>query len=218
MFKRANLQLTYDVSNEEKKSAEKALLIFDECTKNLNISKIYLNKMKNPFKGDSQDVNNASINPNQMKKQRAALWRFRDKAIENFNEFKVSSFKAVNSLSPFSSDTQTIEDSRAFMNSIDELENVVNEFADLFSDLENAELSKQLVEKIEQIQPKCDAIEDMVNSQIKDHIQKNIQGDDWLNRTSNTFKLEVESKLPKILQLNNQRQEALNDIVKEKKK
>lgn len=212
MFKRYALQLSYDVSNEEKKSAEKALLTFDECTKNLNIAKVYLDKMENPFKED------ANIKPEQMQEQRAALWRFRDKAIENFNEFKISSFKAVNSLNPFYSDTQTIEDSRAFMNSIDELETIVNEFADLFSDLENAELAKKIVEKIEQIQPKCDAIEDMVKSQIKDHIQKNIQGDDWLNRTSNTFKLEVESKLPKILQLNNQRQEALNDIVKEKKK
>lgn len=211
MFKKANLQMSYDVSNEEIEQAKKAILTFDECNKNLNIASMYLDKMKNPFKEDP------NITPEQMTSQRSALRRFRDEAIENFNKFKISSFKAVNSLNPFSSDTQTIEDSRAFMNSIDELESMVNEFADLFNNLEDAELPKKIVGCIEKIQPKCDAIKEMVDNQIKDHIQVNIQGDDWLNRTSNKFKLEVETKLPKILQLNNQRQEALNDIIKEKK-
>lgn len=211
MIKKAySVQMSYDVSDVEKNMAEKALLYFNFASKKLKLAYDHLNIMKTPFK------DGANVNSNEIIGARAAIRRFRDKAIENFNNFKVESFKCVNIMQHFSSDTQSVKLMKSFISSIDDLEVNVNKFSGLFSDLESKDFTKNVVSLIETIQKQCDSIEDLIDDRIKKHIQTNILATSWVNSVSNDLQVKIEQKTPLMLELFDKRQDQLNDIIKER--
>lgn len=211
MIKRAYaVQMTYEVSDAEKVQAEKAMLFFSHSTKLLSMASEHLNIMKTPFK------NNPEMSGEDVLKARAAIRRFRDKSIENFNEFKKTAFQCVNIMKDFSSDTQTLKLMKSFISSIDDLETKVNEFSDLFIDLESKDFSTKIVEAIEDVQKECDAIEEIIEERIKNHIQSNILATSWVDSVSSDLQMQVQEKTPLILDLFNKRQEQLNSIIKER--
>lgn len=202
--------MTYKVSDDEKVQAEKAILYFNHASKMLDLAQEHLNIMKTPFK-DKPDINSDEI-----MQTRAALRRFRDKTVDNFNEFKYTAFKCVNIMQTFASDTQTVKLMKSFISAIDDLEVKVNDFIELFSDLEAKDFPKNIVASIEDIQSKCDMVEEIINERIKDHIQNDILASSWVDTVSNELQLRIEQKTPLILDLFNKRQDELNDIIKEK--
>src|SRR6266404_4631484 len=103
-----SIQMSYSVSDQEKFQAEKALMCFDHSVKSLKMASDHLNIMKTPFK------DNQEISPDELMKARSALRRFRDKAVENFNDFKNIAFKCVQLMQPFTSDTQIVKLIKSF--------------------------------------------------------------------------------------------------------
>lgn len=202
--------MSYDVSDGERSRAEKALLYFKAAEKYLVQAADHLNIMKTPFK-DNEDMT-----PEDVVKARAVIRRFRDKAIDNFDNFKKVAFDCVNLMQTFSSDTQTLKLMKSFISSVDDLENSVNQFADLFNDLQSKEFVKDVVAAIEGIQKQCDDIEKIVDERIKSHIQTNILAKSWVDSISNDLQMKIEKKTPLIVDLYNQRQEQLNDAVEER--
>jgi len=203
-------QLTYDVPDIEKHQAEQALLSFNGTSKLLMQASDYLNTMKTPFK------DNPDMSPEDITKARAAIRRFRDKAIENFDEFKAASFNCVNAMQAFSADTQTLKLMKSFISSIDDLEAGVNEFADLFNDLEAKDFSKNVVSAIEDIQSKCEEVDEIIDERIKTHIQTNILATSWVDSVSDKLQMKIEQKTPLVVDLFNKRQEQLQDSIEQK--
>ena len=211
MIKKAYaVQMSYEVSDTEKVAAEKALLSFNFALKKLILASEHLNIMKTPFK------DNPEMDPKEIMKARAAIRRFRDKAIENFNNFKHAAFKCVNTMQEFSSDTQSVKLMKSFISSIDDLELNVNDFADTFSDLESKDFAKNVISSIEAIQKQCDDIEEIIDERIKNHIQTNILATSWVDSVSNELQMQIEQKTPLILELFDKRQDQLNDMIKER--
>lgn len=207
MIKKAyTLSMTYSVSDEEKNQANRALSCFEASRKLLNTASNYLNTMKTPFK------DNPDIDPKDIYKERASMRKFRDIAIDNFNEFKKSAFKCVSLMQMFSSDTQSVKLMKSFISSIDDLEDNVNDFANLFKDLEAKDFQTNIVKYVEDIQSKCEDIEENIDDRIKKHIQTNILGINWIDSVGDDMKLKIEKKLPLTVELYNQRQQQLNDL------
>lgn len=202
--------MSYNITDAEKMQAERALVCFNHAVKLLDQSADYLDIMKTPFK------DNPDMNPDEVMKARGAIRRFRDKAIENFNSFKVGAFKCVNIMQEFSSDTQTVKIMKAFISAIDDLEYNVNKFADLFSDLEDKEFPSNVVKSIENIQKQCQDLDEMIDDRIKSNIQSNILATSWVDSVSNEMQMKIEKKTPLILDLYNKRQDQLNESVKER--
>jgi hypothetical protein len=213
MIKKAySVQMTYDVSNGEKRQAEKALLCFSQALKRLNVASEYLNIMKTPFE------NNQDMKPDEIMKHRAAIRRFRDKSVEKFNKFKTMAFTCVNTMQDFATDTQTLKLMKSFISSIDDLEIKVNKFVDIFNDLESKDFVKDIVSNITEIQTQCDEIDDSIDERIKNHIQSNILASSWVDSVSNDLQMKIEQKTPLMIDLFNKRQEQLNDTIMEKSK
>ena len=202
--------MSYDVTNAEKAQAEKALMYFGVTLKTLRQCSDYLNTMKTPFK------DNPDMTPEDVIKARAAIRRFRDKAIDNFNKFKQEAFKCVDAMQTFAADSQVVKLMKSFINTIDQLETVVNKFSDLFDDLRSKDFSKNVVTEIEAIQKVCDEVEEIIDERIKDHIQNNILATNWVDSISNDLQMKVEKKTPLILDLFNKRQDQLNNMIKER--
>jgi hypothetical protein len=211
MIKRAYMvQMTYDVSDDEKASALRALHFFDHALKLLSLASEHLDIMKTPFK------NNPEMDPKEVMTARAAIRRFRDKSVENFNEFKKASFQCVHEMQEFASDTQTLKLMKSFISSIDDLEVKVNRFVDLFNDLEAKDFPSQVISAIEGVQQQCDDIEEIIDERIKDHIQQNILASNWTDTVGKEMEMTIEPKTPLILDLFNRRQDQLNETIKER--
>lgn len=202
------VQMTYDVSDAEKSQAEKAIIAFNHSLKKLKIAEDHLNIMATPFK-DHPD-----ISPEQVFKFRVPIRKFRDKAIDNFNNFKIASFRCIVLMQKFSTDTQTAKLMRAFISGIDDLEGKVNDFAEEFSDLKSKDFPKKVVELIDGIKEKCEEIEEIVNDRLKAHIRENILSKTWVDDVSNELEHKLEKSKPLIMELFHQRQEEINNKVK----
>lgn len=141
MKKAYAIQLSYNISDNEKLAAEKALLYFSDASKKLEMANNHLNILKVPFE-ENQDITKEAL-----MEERVAIRRFRDKAIDNFNLFKLSAFKCVDIMQNFSSDTESVKMLKSFISEIDNLEEIVNDFADLFKNINSNEF-KPLILKI----------------------------------------------------------------------
>jgi len=209
MIKRAySVSMTYEISDAEKQQAEKAILCFNNAIKSLERASSHLNIMKTPFK------ENTDMTPEAIVNARAAIRRFRDKSTDNFNDFKILAFDCVNVMQMFSSDTQTIKLMKSFVSSIEDLEDKVNNFVSLFEDLDSKDFPQEVVKVIEEIQEQCTEINDIADDRIKDHIKSNILSKNWVDSVSGDLQQEIEKKTPLILDLFNQRQEQLNEGLK----
>ena len=198
------IQLSYEITNEEKSQAERALQCFKYAKKLLKVAKEHLDIMKTPF------TNHPDIDNEQVLKFRAALRRFRDKSVDNFNAFKVAAFKCISSMQMFSSDTQTIKVIKSFISSVEDLEKEVNQFVELFSDLKSKTFVKDVVSSITEIQKECEDIDDIIEERIIFHLQSNILGKNWTDSISKELQLKIEKQTPLMMDIYNQRQKQLN--------
>lgn len=204
------VQMTYDVSDEERTAAEKALLYFNHASKLLQLASEHLDIMKTPFK------NNPEMDSKDVMRARTAIRRFRDKSVENFNEFKKTAFQCVKIMQDFANDTQTLKLMKSFISTIDELEIKVNRFVDLFDDLEVKTFANDVVQNIQAIQDECEDIEEIIDERIKDHIQQNILATNWVDTVGDELQMKIEPKTPLILDLFNKRQDQLNQTIKDR--
>jgi len=196
------VSMNYAVSDEEKHVAEQALLCFNHSTNSLNKASAYLDLMLIPFK------DNPEITANELITNRVQLREFRDETLELFQTFMNLAFKCVYLMQTFSSDTQIIKQMKSFISYVDEIEILVNEYAELFSGLEAKEFVKNITETIENIKTKCDDIEELIEQRIKTYIQTNILAKTWVDNIGNKMNLKVQKRKP----LNVRLVEKLNEM------
>jgi len=209
MNKFANVNMSYDVTDEEKTKAKKALTYFNFALKKLKSCNKFLDLLKTPFK----DQNGANDNEAIMK-ARASFRKYRDKALENFNMFKKAAFNCVNSMQLFGSDTQTIKLMKSFISSVDNLEIKISDFKELFDNLQDKDFSKNIVDIIEKIQEKSEEISSIISERVIPHIKTNILASTWVDSIGDELKVKIDKKVPLLLELYNARQKELNNKMK----
>lgn len=190
-----DVKMSVEFSEQEKKIAYRAIIAFKRSAKLLTDASLYLNNMGTPFK-DATDISVEDI-----WKFRAALRRFRDKAVDNFNIFKLSAFKAVNLMSTFGTDIQVVRLIKSYVTFVEELETIVNEFVDLFNDLKNKDFVSEVNKKIKSIKDKCEDVEKLSMKRIKDHIQQHILASTWMDIISDTKQIKIDKKEPLLVEL-----------------
>lgn len=202
--------MSYDVTDAEKAQAEKAIIAFNYALKMLRSAADHLNIMYTPFK-DHPDISDQEII-----KYRAALRRFRDKSIDNFNNFKIAAFKCITLMQIFSSDTQTAKVIKSFISSVEDIEKQVNKFSELFDNLESKTFVAEITKLVEDIKKEIDQLEEIIDDRIKSHIQSNILGKTWIDSISDELQINVEKKTPLLIELNKERQKELNQLTNDK--
>lgn len=201
--KKYAIQMSYEVPSEDKDRAEKAIRAFDHLMKKLQAADEHLDLMYIPFK------ENTNITPEQTYKARAALRRYRDKVAANFNLIKRIAFRCYVLLQPFSSDTQTVKISKAFIFSMSDIEKQVNRFINLFQQLEAKDFASTVVKAIENVKKEVAQIQQIIEDRIKSHIENNILARTWVNSISDELQEKVEKKIPLSIELVNERNKAL---------
>lgn len=195
MFKKSSTELTYEISEQEKEQAKKVIKSFDKTIRSLTKATEYLNIMHDPFK------NNPSISTDQILKYRAAIRRFRDTAIDSFNEVKVDAFRCISGIQIFTSDTKISKLMKSFILSIEKLEKKVNDFAYLFIRLKSETFVQDIINSIEEIQKESEQIENSIEERIKPYIQTNIIGDVWVQSMESKLNEKIDRKKSIILEV-----------------
>ena len=101
---------------------------------------------------------------------------------------------------------------KSLISSIDDLQNKVNKFVDLFDNLESKEFIKNIVAAMEAIQKQCNSVEEIIDDRIKTHVQSNILATSWVDSISKELQVKIEKKTPLLLDLFNKRQDQLNEV------
>lgn len=203
MIKQAGT-FSINISDQEKAQAQNAIALFQRSLKFLDKAKSYLSMIETPFKNNQSD-------PDTVMKARASLRSFRDELVNRFNEFKYSCYQCVNLMVKFSSDTQLTQMMSSFTSSIDELEEVVNMFVDLFKDLKSPEFSQKIVELTGKIREKCEQIEKITNERLIKHISQNILSKSWVDEVASKNNTKLQSNIPLLLDIYNKQQDELKN-------
>lgn len=196
--------MTYQITNEEKERAEKAMRWFSHCMKLLEQCDDHLNLIYNPFK------KNTELPMDKIFERRSALRLYRDKVVENFNVFKKAAFKAFVIMQPFTSDTQTEKIMKSFVSSVEDVEVQVNRLVDLFSNLKSEDFSKGLISAIDNVKKEIAQLKQIVDERIKTHLQTNILARNWIDGVSDELQEKVEKKSPLVMQLVEDRMKMMN--------
>lgn len=200
--------MTYEVSEDEKEKAMKALRAFDYLLKLIDFCNDHLDLIYIPFK------DNQNITPEQTYAARAALRRYRDKVADNFNGLKRISFRCIVLLQPFASDTQIIKLNKAFTMSVGDIEIQVNRFIDLFSNLEAKDFSQSIVKGVEGIKKELAQLEQLIDERMKEHLQNNILAINWVDSISDELQEKIEQKIPLSVSLVEERNNKLEQLSK----
>ncbi len=195
------IQMTYDVSDKEKSDAEKALYAFNFLVKNIKNCENHLDIIYTSFKGKTNE------DPKSIYNSRAALRSYRDKVVDNFNEFKKYAFQCFTLMKPFSSDTQTIKIMKSFTMAIEDIEKQVNYFVDLFNKLDDPDLIENILKFVDSVKKEIFQFVQIVEERIINHLQRNILGRNWIDNVSKELQVGVENKIPLMVQLMKDRNE-----------
>jgi hypothetical protein len=184
------MQMSIPVSDQEKVQAKKLIVAFKNSVKTLKICTDHLKIIHDPFEA------NPTIPSTEIVDYRAALRRFRDKSVDNFNYFKYTAFQCVSLSEMFASDTQTSKFVKSFTSSIDDLEKNVNSYVDLFEDLKADTFVSSIIKKTDNIFKEAKLLEESIDDRIIPYIQTNILGTSWIDTISDDVKKKLDSDKP----------------------
>lgn len=192
------VSLTYEVSDSEKYQAEKSLGFIKSVLNLLTNAMEHLSIIYNSFKDQTVD-------PKEIVAQRALLRQYRDKTIDLFNEFKIGAFHFYRSVNQFSSDYQISKMLKGFLSSIEDLEEDVNAYVEVYNELESKDFITNLIKSIDDIKKNEKNIEDIISSRLKKYITENVLAKSWIDDVGQKLNVEVKDKTPILQEIMNQK-------------
>jgi len=200
-----SVQMTFDISDDEKHTAEEAEKCFEHLLGLVESAKKHFNVIYEPFK------QNPNVSVEETINNRVKLREYRDQIIDNFNEVKSSALKCYQLMNTFSSDTATYDLMDSFTAQMNDIETQVNRLVKLFSNLQSEEFSKNVIIAIDNVKKECAKLNQLVKDRILDHIDTNILAKNWVSETSNQLQQKVDDKVPDVIRLFQERQKAIDN-------
>jgi len=197
--------MNYQISDNEKRQASQLMRWLNYSIEKLDQCDDHLNLIYTPFKKNTQ------IPVDRIFENRFYLRQFRDKIVENFNNFKKIAFKSYVLMQHFISDTQTEKLIKSFVASVEDIEVQVNRVVDLFSNLKSDEFPQAIVTGIENIKKEIAQYKQIVDERILTHLQNNILARNWVDNISDELQEKVEKKSPLVMRLMGDRMKMLKE-------
>ena len=199
-----SVQMSFRVPDAEKRIAEKAAESFQELIGLVRLANRHLNIFYIPFK-QHQDYDTQEV-----LRYRMVLRRYRNQVKENFDKTMRQAHRCVVLMGEFSNDTQTVELMSVFVSEIDDLKKQVNRFLGLFSNIGSADFINAVLVSIESIKKQTSELKQTINDRILSHIDTNILAKSWTSAITDEYQNKVYEKLPLMVQLFRERQQAVS--------
>lgn len=199
------VQMSFDVPESEKRVAEKAVESFKELISLIKLANNHLNLIYEPFK------NLSSLDIKTLLEYRTTLRGYRDRIKENYDEILQKAHYSAILMSEFANDTAIIEMMNAFLSAQADLETQVNRLLSIFSDLSSNEFKTYLLAGIDAVRKEANQVKQLVNDRILSHIETNILAKNWVSNITDEYQRKVYQKVPLLIELYKERQEALQE-------
>jgi dGTP triphosphohydrolase len=203
-----SVQMNFDVPDSEKRVAEKAEEYFEQLLSDMIKLNEYLDIIYVPF---SKYQN---VDADMLVEHRRTFHQYRDQVKAKFRNIVKKSYKSVALMNEFSVDTATEELMDSFMGSVRELEKYIDTFVSIFSNLNSPEFRNYLISTIDSLKKQLNQIRQLITDRILDHIDSNILAKDWAKDLSDRFEEPIQERVPMVVQLFRERQQALQDLSK----
>ena len=202
-----SIQMNFPVPASEKKIAESAEESFDDFLSHLKLSIEYLNYLYNPLKKCS------NVDLDLINQYRKTFHDYQQAVKKRYDDILKKAFHSLMLMNEFASDTVTREMMKSFEAVIKELEKLVNTFLSLFETFSEVNWKSSVISSIDAIRNKANEIHQLVNDRIYEHIDSNILAKNWANELSDQIQEKIETKVPLVRQLFEERQRALKEKV-----
>jgi truncated hemoglobin YjbI len=199
------IQMSFEVPDSEKRLAEKAEERFEELLSTMKVAIEYLDLIYGPFKKHD------NLDMKLIMHYRKTFRQYRDAVKRRYDKIIKMAFKCVMLMNEFAKDFAIKEIVNSFLAMVKELEKYINIFLSIFSDLSDAEFKNKLISTIDSIRKTSNQIRQVVNDRILDHIDTNILAKNWASDFSDKYQEIVEEKIPLVMQLFRERQQALSE-------
>jgi hypothetical protein len=197
------IQMSTTVPDAEKRVAEKASESFEELNAKLKLASDHLNTLYVSFSG-VQPVDNKVILD-----QRVVLREFRDRVKKNFEDIESKTNNAAVLMGEFATDTETVEMMNSFLSQFKDLEKQVNRFLALFSNIGGDDnFMSAVLASIELIRKQSSQFRQLISDRILEHIDTNILAKKWTSNVVDDNQNKVYEKLPLLVRLYKEKNEA----------
>lgn len=203
----STIEMSFDIPESEKAEAQAAADEFKKVITSLDAAKKHLNIIYEPFKDADEE-----IPPEAVYEFRGAIFRYKEQIKENFNKMRAASFLAIMRLNFFSSDTHIMELINTFRDSVGDIESQVNVLLDILDDLKSDEFKNNIITGIDAIRKASFEVEKLIKERIQDYLDTNILAKDWVSNTGDELRTQIETRVPYITQLFQERQKALDNL------
>jgi uncharacterized protein Yka (UPF0111/DUF47 family) len=201
-------QLSFDVPDNEKVMAKKAVKAFLQVKEKIEALNTHLDIIYNPFNAH-QTISTKSIIDN-----RGALIRYKNKVRDNFNNIAKTALYCVAHMNQFSNDTHSVELMRSFVESIGDIEDQVKIFDSIFKNLKAKEFRDNVLKVVQGIKKQAAQVTKLIDERLLNHINTNILATNWKENLSQELKFQIEDKEPYIKRLYNDREKQVEDMLK----
>jgi hypothetical protein len=194
------VNLSFKISDEEKKSAKRCIDLFDKAVHHLNELNDYLDKIYNPFK------NHNKVSAKSVHRYRGAIKRYSDSIDDKTSYIKKVILLAVGELDMFSSDMKIQDILNALSDDMSDTDEQIFslretlESWDLAVDKEpgpdnndNIDYRQTVISAVELAKKEIAESINLIEDRIITHINDNILSNNWVQNVSN--ELEVEEDL-----------------------
>ena len=200
-----SIQMNFEVPQSEKQIAQKAEEYFEQLLFQLEKAVTYLDIIYVPFQ------KHENIDTDMIVDYRKTFRDYMRQVQKKFKGIFKRSYKAVALMNEFSTDTATEELMDSFMGSIRELEKYIDTFVSIFSNLSSKDFRTYLISTIDSIKRQVSQIRQLVKDRVLEHIDSNILAKDWAKNLSDKFDEPLHERVPLVVQLFRERQQALQD-------
>lgn len=207
MFNRKSyaIQMNFEVPDSEKRIAEKAQERFEDLLSKMKLATEYLDKIYDPFKR----IDN--LDTKLIVKYRKTFYDYAEQIKFKYDSIIEKSIDCVILMNEFKTDTIIEEMVNSFMSNMNNLVKYVDGLLSIFTNLNDPDFKPQLISSIDYIRKITSQIKQLVNDRIVEHISTNILAKNWASDFSDNYQKVVEEKVPLVMKLFRERQEALRE-------
>ena len=198
-----SIQMSTKVPESERRIGERAIESFEELNGKLKLASNHLNIFSESFS------NLASVDPEEVLKHRIVLRNYRDQAKKNFENVIEIAHRGTVLMGSFSSDSKSTDIMNSFLSQMKDMESQCNKFISLFASISNINFVNSLLVQIDIVKKQISEVKQLITDRIMNHIETNILAKKWTNDVVDENENKPYEKLPLIVELFRERQEAM---------
>lgn len=198
------IQMSFQVPDSERRIAEKASELFSELNAMVRMSIRHLNIIHEPFSKSKEPLDSEVII-----KYRRVFRRYRNQIKKNLYSLIKKAESCAITMAKFSSDSKITEMMNSFLGNVKDVEKAGEKLLGSFSELDSDKFKDLVIATVDMVKKQLQQLKQLINDRILDHIDSNILAKNYVGSLTDEEGKMVYDKLPMIVELYKQRQEAM---------